>query len=479
MMTAFPAKLVSDSRQVLSLASDVLSRFNTNDDGDRNSQDIVAIALSLLNIVLTSPSFRAGPDEDPLLEEIQASLKKISARSYPVISSTAQNFLLLLRFRNTVDELERPASTTATNQQLEDHKSYNLAISYLTTTDSPPPVRAQGLEILSSLVRNNSSILDIPALLILFSSLLQDSEEYIYLRAIQSFILLSRRHPKAVMKDLIDRYFDPNEESELDQRLRLGEALLQVIQNNPYAFGGETAQSVCEGLLSIAGRRGFRPKTEQEQEKRRKLKQEKDKEAESAWGGPIPQPDEVIDAEPQEQNDILLQIISGWESKRGTEDVRIRASALSILGSAIESSIARITSKFISMAVDLSIHILTLEPEPEKGILRRSAILLIMSFVRALDSARVEGKTLGFGFAGQSLDDVQRILGYVKRTDNDGLVRQHAKDVIEGLQSWQINSLIPSQNVQTEIQELAGLSLTTRAARNSSRSVKPRIEEIE
>ena len=479
MMTAIPGKLVNDSGQLLNLVNEVLYNFARSDDGGTGNEDVAAIALSLLNIVFTSPNFRVIPDNKPVLETIEASLSVIRKKYYLEIASTAQNLMLLLRFRNTVDGPDTAPSSVPKDQLVEDRKTYNLALSYLTTTDSPPPVRAQGLELLSNLINANSTILDIPALLVLFSSLLQDSEEYIYLRAIKSFIQLSRRHPRVVMKDLVDRYVDPTEDSHLDQRLRLGEALLQVIQNNSQAFDGEVARSVCEGLLSIAGRRGFRPKTEQEQESRRKLKQKKDREAEDAWGGSVPQLDEVLDVAPEIENVILAQIIEGWESKRGSEDVRIRASALSILGSAIETNIAGIGSTVISTAVDLSIHILTLEPEPEKGILRRTAILLIMSFVRALDSARAAGRKLAFGFAGQSLDDVQRILGYVETTDNDGLVRQHARDVIEGLQSWQFNALIAPRDTQAEIRELAGLSIDPRAGASASERLRPRIEEIE
>lgn len=474
MMTEIPEKLVSDSRQVLDLVNQVLSQFTaTHEDGN---EDIVAIALSLLNIVLTSPSFRESPDTKSIIEKIQSSLVAISKKTHLDISSTARNLLMLMRFRNTVDAPDNSRSSGKPDQQVEDRKSYNLAMSYLTAADSPPPVRVQGLELISSLIRTKSSILDIPALLVLFSSLLQDSDEYIYLRAIKSFIQLSERHPKVVMKDLIDRYVDSNEDYELDQRQRIGEALLQVIQSSPLAFNGEIASSVSRGLMSIAGRRGLRPKSEQAQEKRNRLKRKKDQEAEEAWDGPVPQLNELLENESQEDNEILQQIVSGWESKRGTEDVRIRASAVSILSSAIEANVAGIGSNLISTIVDLSIHILTLEPEPERGILRRSAIFLIMGFVRALDSARAEGRKLGFGFVGQSLDDIQRILKYVEETDNDGLVRQHARDVVERLQTWQMSMLLPPKNNQMDIQELAGLSITPGDA---NYRIRPRIEEIE
>ena len=65
---------------------------------------------------------------------------------------------------------------TIPSQTVEDRKTYNLAMSYLTSVESPPPVRVQGIELIQSLISARSSILDIPALLILFASLLQDSE---------------------------------------------------------------------------------------------------------------------------------------------------------------------------------------------------------------------------------------------------------------------------------------------------------------
>lgn len=479
MITSVPEKLVSDSRQVLDLVNQILAKFNSDATHDAGNEDTVAVALSLLNIILTSPNSIETPDSKRTFDEIQKSVDLISRNSKMDVALTAQNMLSLIEFRNMLNDPNVTKSDSIKDQQYEDRKNYHLAMSYLTSAESPPPVRVQGLELISTLFQSQSSVLDIPALVVLFSSLLQDSDEYIYLRVIKSFIGLSKRHPRSILKDLIDRYVDPNEAAELDQRLRFGEALVQVIQNIGDAFSGDIARTVSEGLMSVAGRRGFKPKFQRQQENEARLKEQKDKEAEEAWEGPPPQLDEYLPSEFQDEDELLSQIISGWESKRGSEDVRIRASALSILGSAIETNVAGIGSNLISTAVDLSIHILTLEPEPEKGILRRSAILLIMNFIRALDLAREQGRRLGFGLVGKSLDDVSRILQYVEDADNDGLVRQHARDVIEGLRAWQLNTLLPSQNSQPELQEMAGLTIKPGWTGDSDAKMRPRIEEIE
>ncbi|APA15463.1 hypothetical protein SS1G_13388 [Sclerotinia sclerotiorum 1980 UF-70] len=488
MIDTMPEKLVQDSRQLVELIDGVLNDSVTENGDSEDQENIVAIALSLLNIILTSPNFKPTPAIEPFLERIESSLRIYGRKTDTETTQTAQNLLIILRFRHALHESSATLSNDVPSRATEDRKTYNLAMSYLTSVESPPPVRVQGIELIQTLIGARSSILDIPALLVLFSSLLQDSDEYVYLRAIRCFIDLSKVHPRAVLEDIIERYVDGNEDYDLDARLRLGEALLQVIQSSPMSFTGAIAQTVSEGLLSVAGRRGYRPKTDAERVKRENLQKMKTAEAEEAWDGPVPQLDEVLESDASHPEfELISRIISGWESKRGTEDIRIRSSALAILGEAIDCNVAGIGSKSISMSIDLSIHILTLEPEVEKGILRRSAILLVMSFVRSLDKARSEGRHLGFGFVGRSLDDITRILKYVQNMDNDGLVRQHAKDVVEGIKSWQMNSLIPIgdsgrgdsfEHLSTGgIGSLAGLNITP-VDRNGN-VARPKIEEIE
>jgi hypothetical protein len=470
MIDGIPDRLVSDSRQITELVSEVLDRVISSGE-DLDGDDTVAVALSLLNIVFMSKNFGKSSADQLVQSPLRKSLDIISRRTETEVSATARSVLLLLEFK--ADDSEVSSSIFVPhNRELEDRKTYSLALSYLTGADSPPPVRAQGLDLLSSLITAKSPILDIPAILVLLSSTLQDDEEYIYLHAIKAFISLSIKHPRAVMLGILERYIDTNEGIALDARLRLGEALLQVVEKAGQTFTGELAQEVGVGLLTIAGRRGYRPMHQAEQQKKAAVSDRKKREAEEAWNGPVPQMEEAPDTEVEDL--ILAQIVEGWDSKNGEEDVRIRASALSIFGTAIETNIAGLGSSTTSGAVDLCINILALEREHEKAILRRAAILVVMSLVRVLDRAQEEGTKLGFGFAGQSLDDVRRILRYVVETDNDGLVRQHAKDVIEGLGTWQVKGLmVPQQGPQMGLEELAGLSI------GSTGTKRPRIEEVE
>lgn len=511
LLTEFPERLVSDTKQTLVLVNEVLDDYEAEslrrtpnsktpsfanisnivtrehdvDEEESERDEVVGVAFSLLNLVFTSSTFKTTPQTADIIGSIRLKLVSMSAaKTTHVVSSelrsTARNIVLLLDFR--ISESEADARVLPGDPYEEDRKMQKLALSYLTSTDSPPPVRVHGLSLVNSLIKNDSPVIDVPSTLILLTSFLRDSEEYIFLSAITTLALLSSKHPRIVMEGLLQQYVDIDEEQTLDARLRLGEALLRTIEKAHETFADKLAKNVCEGLLSVAGRRGYKPKTEIAKEKRDRLKKGKNTEAEEAWDGPVPQFDD-IPADEIAGNEILEKILEGWEGKKGAEDVRIRASSLSIFGTAVETNLSGIGSTLISSGVDLAMNILTLETAVEHAILRRAAILLIMSLVRALDTAREKGVKLAFGFAPENIEDIVRVLKYVEGTDVDGLVTQHARDVITGLETWQANNLMAAVtlgrrdgDLGTELSRLAGLSIDPDTERVGRR---PRIEEID
>jgi hypothetical protein len=335
------------------------------------------------------------------------------------------------------------------------------------------------LNLLSGLIQGESSVLDITAVNVLLSNLLENGEDYVNLRVVKLFTQMANKHPRSTVKELLDHFLDPQEKLSTDIRLRFGEALVQVIERLGETFAGEVALQVTETLLSIAGRRGYRPKAMRKQtreERKQKIKKEED--------GDDEQDDEdERTADEKARDDVLAQILQGWESKRGSEDIRMRASALSILGTALETNIRGVGSFLVSTTVDLCVSVLALEQEMEKAILRRAAIMVVLGFIRALESARESGVSLGFGLQEESRSDISRTLQYVAGTDNDGLVQQHARDVIESLENWHMASLVPSQaDYETSrVGRLEGLRVNadTAGLGASSGRPRPRIEEIE
>lgn len=485
MMDTFPSQSASGSDSILKMVEPILGQGI-----DKVDDETIPVALSLLNIVVTAPSFEKARADQETIRSIESSLGQISRADAGDISATARSLSLLLKYRDELDDPEdKPIATNP--RQMEDRKTYDLALSYITQSDSPPPVRAEGLNLLQTLIVGNSPVLDIPAALVLLSSLLQEDEDYIILRVVKIYTQLANKHPKTVTSDLLDHYVDANEKASIDTRLRFGEALLQVIERLGDTFTGETASQVAEALLATAGRRGHRPKTEARQEKDERLRQMKQKRAEKEWGGEVPSLDDDDDEDEESaaketekekaDKELLTQIISGWDSKKGSEDVRVRASALSILAVGIETNVAGVGPTLVTASVDLSANVLTMEPGPEAGILRRSAVLVIMAFVRALNRAREAGRRVGFGLTGESSADIRRVLSYVADTDNDGLVRQHARDVMESLDNYKLGSVVAEARApEIGLTRLAGLSVNPERAGLADRSnPRPRIEEIE
>ncbi|CAK7271374.1 hypothetical protein SEPCBS57363_004586 [Sporothrix epigloea] len=509
LMEKFPEKLAGRPDHILELVGGLFSQL---DETPLAEDETAPVLLSLLNLVITSPGFQRAKADGATLQLIEEGLARIGTASGTEMAEesakTAKNLLLFLKFR---DEIEGPMSTqsnitASSQQQIEDRKTYALAIAYITQAGSPPPVRSEGLNLCQGLILSNSSVLDIPALLIMMSSMLNENEDYINLRVIKIFTLLANKHPKSTTKELLDHYIDSSETKRVDTRLRFGEALLQVVQRLGAIFAGETAQQVGQALLETASRRGFRPKSEAKQAREQRMRDLKAKrkqlgadDNDEAEEQHIDIEDALLTDEERKRNEILNTIVQGWGSKQGSEDVRIRASALSIMATCIEVNIAGLGANLASGAVDLSLHILTMEPELEKGILRRAAIVLILSFVRALYEAREAGRRLGFGLTSQSQEDILRILQYVAGADEDGLVKQHALDVIESLDNWQLASLFPPASESTGmlpaalggLPSLAGLSLnparvgtavtgpTPLASQEIPATTRPRIEEVE
>lgn len=463
-----------DRPEQLATASDAVTE--TEDD----RAEIVSVALSLLSAILTTPDFVGTTKSSELCSKMQSPLTYIS-RSKPSVPSSlsiaASNIASLLALQ--LSSPNHSALTSNPDPHLNDRKTYSLALTYL--SDSVVPVRAQGLSLLTTIISSRSPILDISATSVLLLSLLQDEDEYIYLNAIKSLSLLAQQHPKTVVRMLTERYLDREEEMGLDQRLRIGEALQRIVEGLGEVLVGETARVVGETMIKLGGRRGRRPRAEAERRWAIMNKRAQNEEADKAWGGGVPSLGEEVEYD--EVSERLAKIVEGWEGKDAEEDVRIRTSALSVLGAAIQTNVGGLGATLTSTAIDMAISILTLELGDETAILRRAALLLILNVVKATDRAGEEGRNLGFGFAGENLGDVVRVLQYVEATDRDGLVKEHTAAVIESLEAWRSKTLLVASSVEGAdsistmlpgIGRLAGLSVNPSVLS----STRPRIEEV-
>lgn len=449
---------------------------------DKASTEIVSIALSLLTAIISSPEFSLDPQLFKLLGALRTNLKHLTTSGNPFPTSlimTATNILAILDFHTSLPPPTLETSSRHPDPHAADRKSHHQALTHL--TDPLPPIRAQGLSTLTTLIGKLSPILDIPSTTILLQSLLQDDDEFIYLSAIKALGLLASRHPKTVLKRLVEQYIDPDETSGLDVRIRVGETLLKTVEQLGAALVGDAAVLVGEGMITVAGRRGKKPKAAESRRRKAQQAERAKREADEAWGGEAPsseRPEEEQDAHDNDEEEML----QAWNTPAGEEDdIRIRFSALSILGVAIETDIAALGSSRISTAIDLVLSILKLETAPAAAILRRAAVLVLMSVLKALDTAEERAQRLGFGLAGEGLGEVLHVLRVVEGREGDGVVVGHVRAVVERLERWRTKMLVGGGRGRELGLGLGGGGLAGLSMNPGDNGVggRPRIEEVE
>lgn len=458
---------------------------NLVDDDDKESEEeehsaeTISTALSLLSAIST-PTDNPKEIDDSILQSIQDSLKYISQATNSLdgsVTTSASNILILLQLRFDVSEHLRSNSTSkVVDTHADDRQKHRTALTHL--SDELAPVRAQGLSTLITLISKASPVLDIPSTSILLTSLLQDQDEYIYLSAIKAIGILASNHPKTVVQELVQQYSDSSEDSTLDVRLRVGEALNKTVEHLDQLFGGSVATTVSENMLVVASRRGDRSKTSQKRERAARRVEKARKEADEAWEGEIAEEDANI-AGDGALNKHIAKVVEGWADTGREEDIRIRTSALSILGTAIETNIAGVGATITSTAIDCVLAILKLEKSSERAILRRAAVTVIMSLVKAFDNAAERGLQLSFSFAGEDLAEVITVLKYVELTDTDDIVVGHVRVVVESLEAWRQKSIVGRLGQRGFQREAGRLDETNIAGLATRPALRPKIEEVD
>ena len=444
--------------------------------------EIISIAFSLLSSILSAPEFSIDPEIFSLLNAIRSNIVRFtsSAASLPTsLTMTAKNVLTLISLHMSVVPPADKIKQSTSDPFALDQKNHHLALSYL--ADSLPPVRAQGLSLLADLICKHSPVIDVPSTTILLQSLLQDDDEFIYLSAIKNLGSLASRHPKTVVRMLVEQYIDAEEITGLDVRIKTGEALLKVVERLGTTLAGDTSQLLGESMITVAGRRGKKIRSMEARARMAEKEQVSRMEAEDAWDGPVPSSELVPDDEREHQ----AKVLSAWEGSPGEDDLRVRASALSILGTCIETSLLGMGATLVSTAIDVAISILRLEREPEHAILRRASVLIVMSLVRALDTAEEHGQRLGIGLDGKGLDEVVMVLKVVSESDEDEIVRGHVTAVVEGLEALREKALWrglgdigrgEDSGIKFGIPDRGVKGLVVRA--RDEKRPRPRIEEV-
>lgn len=492
-------------------------------EDDSESTESLSAAFSLLSTVLASPDFSLTEPLYLALRSMKSQLDLLMPILPASLSQPATTASMLLEI-SLSPSLSSGGESETTDSRASDLQTHRRVLANLA---SPlPPIQAEGLSLLSRLITDSSPVLDIPSTLTLLLTLITNTgsestsnDEFIYLNVIKVIGLLASKHPRTVVKTLVERYVDRNEEETLDQRLRIGEALLRTVQGLGVALTGDTAKILGENMISVAGRREMKPKAKKIRENKSHTErnwQRKDANDAPPSDLPIPMPQANSDTDSDADDPVLTaqsaSILDAWAagttSDSNPDDLRARASAMSILASAIESSLAGLGPSIASASVEVALATLSIEPGPESAILRRAAVVLLLDLVKALNTARDSGLDLGFGFAFTSssffslssqdsfcqpssianISDIFRVLSYLETRETDTLVQGHVRTLVESMEAYIQKSL----SIETQYRmgeepkfelgdRLAGLDVQPLStAHNYPLSVsRPRIEEIE
>lgn len=316
-LTLYTEKLRStestkNQAQQLSIAS--LGSLVKPVDGNSVGQDekglqwIVSMPLGLFGVLLSARSDNIRPTGRTALESLQRIIAAL-IESQGIPKSLAFSASTI---RYQISELQSDSSSRQGISQTPSPYATALTIRSITMNNlsSPmPPIPAEGL---TSLISSSSLVIDVPSTTILHLSLLEDDDEYTYLVAMKSLDILAQQHPRTVIGLILGRYVDQEEETALDVRLRMGDALRSVLAVLGPSLKAETGAFLAESLMFVAGRRGYKPKAADEQRKRKPGIERERTKTEKGSGGEF----STLKGDEDADNGCLLNLHKSFQTRK-------------------------------------------------------------------------------------------------------------------------------------------------------------------
>lgn len=226
------------------------------EEEDEDEEELVSTALSLLLSLLEADT-TLSTESQPMLVVIADKFDPLLDSQSSEIRSLAKEAKLVLMARRNSIRGAAPAAQSAESMKASETSIKARAYVYAQETyqealkllqDPILPVRAHGLVLLRRLVSDdpkaggqNVEQVDpalVPAILDIFLHAVQDEESYLYLNAVQGLAALVSSGGSQTISRLVGIYIGREDgllsqglpAREVEKRLRVGEALLQVIQ---------------------------------------------------------------------------------------------------------------------------------------------------------------------------------------------------------------------------------------------------------
>ncbi|AOA60437.1 Nuclear import and biogenesis of RNA pol II involved protein [Komagataella phaffii CBS 7435] len=270
------------------------------------------------------------------------------------------------------------------SQKEQDKQLFERAISSL--NDPLVPIRAHGLYMLRQLIERKSEVISVDFVVQLHLIQLKDEDPFVYLNVIKGLEALIELNKEQVAPLLVSLYVDDSQN--LDERLRIGEVLLKHITTANETIG-ELGKLIVSNVLSVIKR-----------------------------------------------------------TDENTKDIRLRMSAMSILGMCCKVAPYCIID-YITDALDCVLGVLQLETSKEQNVMRRAAVFLVCDLITG--PAGLSGVPKGYG------SKVLISLRYIRDTDNDLLTREHAEKVLEIISESIRESMVIKGGDMEQVRTIKGI----------------------
>lgn len=163
-------------------------------------------------------------------------LKRLEQHPFELVQESVNEVLLAITSYLSAQKMSGIKNSKGTSLEASKEK-YREAMKSL--QDDLLPIRAHGMGMLKEMALARDPLVSsgegLDQLLDIFVRLVQDEDSYIYLNAVKGLSAMTDAYGNEIIKKLGEIYSDNT--NKLDNRLRIGEALLQTIQRCGDALG--------------------------------------------------------------------------------------------------------------------------------------------------------------------------------------------------------------------------------------------------
>ncbi|CAI2174947.1 13312_t:CDS:10 [Funneliformis geosporum] len=232
---------------ILDELSNIVKDEDSNDEAStevNDDEELLYLALTLLSSLLEEHKNLSIQDS------VFDNLELLQNHSSPSIQSLTRNIRLTILARNASKASSFKYDLEESMRRQESLKKYQEAMDAL--QDEILPIKARGILMLKEMILEKDPLMDndvnLNGVLDIFIQMVQVEESFIYLNAVKGLSTLTDVHGEKIMRKLMVIY--SNDKQSIDNRLRIGEAILQTIRRCGEALGKYIA-TIFPPLLNV------------------------------------------------------------------------------------------------------------------------------------------------------------------------------------------------------------------------------------